>query len=401
MYKVRKYLFISIFSLFCIDNFALGSSIRPIIELLLLDISPAQNGCNPNIDSDGDRLSDCFETNTGVFVDKGNTGTDPQNPDTDGDGIGDGDEVLGTLAGLRLDLLGTNPLRKNILIEYDWFTDSNECGAHSHRPRIAMINRIASAFSKSPLKNPDGSTGIYLIQDYGQGGPFTGGNRIADSDGVLVGGIRGTEFFTHKLANFQANRKGYFHYVLLPHRYNTYSYSSGQAELPGDDSIVSLYCFYDNISFVSSTIMHELGHNLNLRHGGNVECNYKPNYNSVMNYRYQFSGIDKNASCDARGDDLLSYSRGGRIDLNENALNENLGVCGNRPIDWNFDNAFSSRVSVDLNSEALTQTRDCGGMMTTLKDHNDWRNLVFLSPASEARLRMVIQEIITDTNFPK
>jgi hypothetical protein len=33
------------------------------------------------------------ETNTGIFVSENDTGTDPNNPDTDGDGWNDGDEV--------------------------------------------------------------------------------------------------------------------------------------------------------------------------------------------------------------------------------------------------------------------------------------------------------------------
>ena len=36
-------------------------------------------------DSDGDGLDDSVETNTGVYIDKNDTGTDPNNPDTDGD----------------------------------------------------------------------------------------------------------------------------------------------------------------------------------------------------------------------------------------------------------------------------------------------------------------------------
>jgi len=44
-------------------------------------------------DSDGDGLEDSVETNTGVFVDAANTGTDPNHPDTDGDGAGDWYEV--------------------------------------------------------------------------------------------------------------------------------------------------------------------------------------------------------------------------------------------------------------------------------------------------------------------
>ena len=46
--------------------------------------------------------------------------------------------------------------------------------------------------------------------------------------------------------------------------------------------------------------MHELGHNLGLHHGGSVDTNYKPNYNSIMNYRYQFPGVDNN--CTPPGD---------------------------------------------------------------------------------------------------
>jgi hypothetical protein len=44
-------------------------------------------------DSDGDGLLDSVETDTGVYVDENDTGTDPDNPDTDGDGLTDGDEV--------------------------------------------------------------------------------------------------------------------------------------------------------------------------------------------------------------------------------------------------------------------------------------------------------------------
>ena len=32
------------------------------------------------------------------------------------------------------------------------------------------------------------------------------------------------------------------------------------------------------------TFIHELGHNLNLTHGGSDHVNYKPNYIGIMNY---------------------------------------------------------------------------------------------------------------------
>ena len=38
----------------------------------------------------------------------------------------------------------------------------------------------------------------------------------------------------------------------------------------------------------AGTFMHELGHNLGLRHGGGDNTNCKPHHLSVMNYAYQF-----------------------------------------------------------------------------------------------------------------
>jgi hypothetical protein len=50
-------------------------------------------GADEYVDMDGDGLPDYVETGTGVYVDETDTGTDPDNPDTDGDGLSDGDEV--------------------------------------------------------------------------------------------------------------------------------------------------------------------------------------------------------------------------------------------------------------------------------------------------------------------
>ena len=49
------------------------------------------DACDPDDDNDG--LLDVVETNTHVFVSASDTGTDPFNPDSDGDGVSDGDEV--------------------------------------------------------------------------------------------------------------------------------------------------------------------------------------------------------------------------------------------------------------------------------------------------------------------
>jgi hypothetical protein len=64
-------------------------------------------GTNPLVadaDADSDGLPDAVETNTGVYVDPTDTGTDPADQDTDGDGAGDYEEVMN----------GSNPFMDDI-----------------------------------------------------------------------------------------------------------------------------------------------------------------------------------------------------------------------------------------------------------------------------------------------
>ena len=340
-------------------------------------------------DTDGDRLPDSVETNTGTFVSPLDTGTNPLVADTDGDAISDGDEVLGSTAGLDLPSLGVSAVRADILLEYDWFDDSLDCGAHGHQPTLGAITRFTDAFSAAPTSNPDGSTGITVINDYGQGGPFTGGNLVPDANGVIAGGVNGTEFGTIKTANFAPERNDYFHYVLLPHRYNNTSSSSGQAELPGDDLIVSLYCANSDNN-VANTIMHELGHNLNLRHGGFENLNHKPNYNSVMNYRYQFPGVDND--CTVPGNGVLDFSRGVRITLDENDLDEGAGICNGVDVDWNGNTVIETGVVADIN--------DLDGLFGVLADSNDWASVSYSGVGNADGARAAEPEVITEQPVP-
>ena len=337
------------------------------------------------LDSDGDGLPDCVETHTGVFVDLTDTGTDPRAADTDGDGLSDGDEVLGTLDGLDLPALGANPLRRDLLVEYDWFDDELECGAHSHAPTAAVLQRVAAAFAAAPLVNPDGSTGIHLIQDVGQGGVFDGGGRIEGHSAQLPGALDAT-FQAIKDGHFAANRRGYFRYVLMPHRYNGGSASSGYAEVVGDDAIVSLYCLATEDN-VARTILHELGHNLGLHHGGFEACNGKPNYNSLMNYRYQFTGLD--SSCTARGAHDDGLSSGERLVLDENAIDEFQGVCGNPPIDWNGNGTLETGIARNLRPGFEAE---CGSSLRRLEDFDDWANITLLGLRDAAGMLKSIKQ---------
>ena len=63
---------------------------------------------NPEPDDDGDGLANSVETNTGIFVDASDTGTNPNSVDTDGDGLSDAVET-GTGVYVSATNTGTNP----------------------------------------------------------------------------------------------------------------------------------------------------------------------------------------------------------------------------------------------------------------------------------------------------
>ena len=81
--------------------------------------------------------------------------------------------------------------------------------------------------------------------------------------------------------------------------------------------------------------MHELGHNLGLRHGGVDNANCKPHHASVMNYAYQFPNtvtdrpLNYSPSCLGVAAPLhvrQPESPGNDACLNEGCLDESLGV---------------------------------------------------------------------------
>jgi hypothetical protein len=151
------------------------------------------------------------------------------------------------------------------------------------------------------------------------------------------------------------------------------------------------------INMQASTVMHELGHNLGLMHGGFENANYKPNYWSVMNYLYQLEGLDGNPSgstayqrwrnqkgdktpslcslanspCGSPSQFIMDYSDGTSSSLNEaNLLESNnigRGSTAGAYADWNQNGSLTATSQVlDLNGDAA---------QTTLSDFNDWGNL--------------------------
>ena len=163
---------------------------------------------------------------------------------------------------------------------------------------------------------------------------------------------------------------------------------SGIAEQHGNDFIVSLGQFTNGVGSVnqqSGTFMHELGHTINLNHGGpdvhGDADNCKPNYLSVMNYAYQLP--------DFLPERPLTYSSASST-LSESNLNDVSGFNTGDPdwpriaygtpngvhrdlsdgteIDWNDDDVINSG-NFDINNFGIA---DCDGSGSDLKSYDDW-----------------------------
>lgn len=358
-------------------------------------------GCT--FDADGDRLPDCAETNTGVYVSPDDTGTDPSNPDTDNDGLRDGDEVLGTTSGLDLPAFGVSPVRRDILVETDWFSGVFEGQFRNFRPTDQALLLIEQCFASAPLPNPDGTTGVSMHIDRGQGGAFTGGEQLP---GTPVFILFDADFNEYKAEHFDPRRKGYFHYCIFANRYgNSNNGSSGFAEINGDDFTVTLSNYFSSYN-AAATFVHELGHNLNLRHGGFENRNYKPNFNSVMNYRYQFAGADTDG--DLYGDGLIDYSSGTYLPIDESSIDEKVGVLGS-PLDLNY-NGIIEPVPYAANINCAYFTAECGSngggecgdtVCTTISDSDDWSRINWQRlSVSPDRLPSSSRETVECDNWP-
>jgi hypothetical protein len=309
------------------------------------------------LDSDGDGLSDEWET---------------KGYDADGDGTVDVD----------LPVLGANPLRKDMFIEVDWMSAA--------APNPAIWAAVTDAFENAPILNSDGSQGIAAHIDRGAGTGGGGGDLISYADAIRydnlspIAGLTYTNFYTVKQNNFDADRLNIYRYCVFAWDSGHSTGSSGRAEaILANDFFVSLGSWGadgQRADFQTGTFMHDLGHTLNLRHGGFENTNSKDNYNSIMQYGNdwttcngqnnkfspsQFGGIDVDCNmldCDA----VYTYSQGQRADLDENNLDENVGVCDNVSRDWNGNGSVEAGVSVNL---------DASGALTVIRDYADWANI--------------------------
>jgi hypothetical protein len=303
--------------------------------------------------------------------------------DLDGDGLLDGWETAGFDADndgvIDVDLpsMGARVDHQDVFLELDY-----EATRPPTRDGIAAMK---AAFAAAPRPNPDGTSGIALHVDVGnlvdptadeahRAGTCTNGldddgdglvdgadtsctylessrevgvgncaNGIDDDGDGLADGADpdcrvgdnfgggqalppqrtcrlDAAFYATRSANFDPRRLWIFHYALQGAANGT-TCQGGQGEIGGNDFVTH--------NLDAGTIMHELGHNLNLQHGGQDGQNCKPNYLSVMNYNTQF-GIPRASTAV-----ILDYSpprlalngstraTAPLAALNEGSLNEN------------------------------------------------------------------------------
>ncbi|MBD1582105.1 Ig-like domain-containing protein [Pseudoalteromonas sp. S16_S37] len=331
--------------------------------------------------------------------------------DKDLDGIPDcAEQPNSTFAGLPLYDWGARVEQRDIFIEVDYM-QSEDAGVRPHKASLDKVKEafaqqgIAVHFDTGSLFHPDEGTSTEL-HDLG------GGNEVAFAPSTSFATQKGApSILEYKAKHFDLRRRPIFHYLLMANSQQPDGSpgSSGVAELYGNDLIISMGGWglttttpaMENLTYnlQAGTIMHELGHNLGLLHGGNDNANFKPNHVSVMNYMYQLDGLPTignnegdryfrmfyrdNANCFPEGSEIIngpfgsienftiSYSHGTNTTINEALIDESKGL----------HNAGSSSVDFDCNgsqSDILTNFDINGDQDTVgvLTDFDEWSNLV-------------------------
>lgn len=375
-------------------------------------------------DRDGDGLSDEEEA---IYQ------TDLDVPDTDGDGLLDGWEVHGVVrngAKEPLGLFGANPQIPDVFVEIDWMEsadgdpDANAVVAYHAAIDVWRIFRAkgrgmrihfdlgagiearippeeieddAPDFSRFEMSSD--AKKVVPYRDRFPRQPTCGEAQI--SPGSLYGVYRDPSFF-------RPSRRNVFYYLLIAEEEDPSGrgisgyaddFSDGGARRAGlkpagvrvaviyrrhietEDPDRSRYGF-------AAAVLHELGHGFGLGHGGALpeggwdNQNNKPNYPSVMNYRYQLAGVDS-----AAGRRVAGYSAGLFLPVREDRLSEADGFGPHVPsahilahlglvhlddpsapnnIDYNQNGVVDEEpLSLDLDFSASIESRP-------LRDHDDW-----------------------------
>jgi hypothetical protein len=332
-----------------------------------------------NLDSDGDTLLDAWEKD---------------GFDANGDGTVD----------IDLAALGCNPFRRDLLLEVDVMSGLANPPIATAGGVPGCFDLARAMFAAAPVINPGTGNGINLILDTSGSVPFSSVVDFGVADDATLGVVN---FLTLKAVNFNdAMRGAIYHYGIWANARANGSSGKGDVDFDagtgGDDFIVSFDDFPASFQAIKSqveTLVHEFGHNLGQRHGGDTHSTLKPNYWSAMSYTWQlrtgrnnatrqtlvtcqpfYYGVagatEPNGALPAAFSNATDYSEGMAASLveNNNTLRETVGVCG-QVVDWNND---GDQTDDNINADA----DDNGDASDTLHDFANWRALVFTGPAS-------------------
>jgi hypothetical protein len=302
--------------------------------------------------------------------------------DTDADNIPDCAEQEGTtFAGLPLYEWGARLGVKDVFIEIDYM-ESEDPGVN---PQRRSLDKVVESFAAHDIAiHFDAGDLFHSAEGISAADYDLGGGSKVDFylQTTFVSSETAPSILDHKVNNFDLKRRPIFHYMLMANtqQEDGSAGSSGFAEILGNDLMITLGNWGFSLETVeasntlinmqASTIMHEFGHNLGLRHGGDENTNNKPNHTSIMNYLYQLNGLPTignregdryyrnafrdNLNCNLPNNELLNgftsapadfkmdYSSGTNATIDESNIDEAIG----------FGNANST--NVDFNCNAVT-----------------------------------------------
>ncbi|MBL9169359.1 MAG: hypothetical protein JNN07_16585 [Verrucomicrobiales bacterium] len=142
-------------------------------------VSNSNRGTSPNsVDSDADGLGDAVETNTGVFLDNTNPGTNPNKADTDGDRFNDGLEITLGFSPVSADSAPLKVGKVNLMAHWD-FNDPSAADLATDRIQGLTGTLESGVVYTEDAAGHTGQSGDYAV-DFGA----DGGSQKIRVDGV-------------------------------------------------------------------------------------------------------------------------------------------------------------------------------------------------------------------------
>ncbi|MBR4531483.1 pre-peptidase C-terminal domain-containing protein [bacterium] len=255
-------------------------------------------------DSDFDGLSNALESILG---------TNSTKRDSDGDGLNDYLETVGS-GNIELPWEGSSPTQKDVFLEVDYFgreIDSNWVfffDAHQNYIKTQLANSFDRYGNIRLHIDVDDYLGEMSDTANIRGALCAAGDFIqSDNQNWTINNFYNLE--NKKSVDFTSYREGIYYWIVAANRHTKKKNTSSglscvnlSTGVGSDKLIISLGTWSGGGTQeqYTGTTMHELGHNFMLTHNGNGNDNYAgPNsiiHRSVMNYRYQTSGVPRNVT---------------------------------------------------------------------------------------------------------